>query len=97
MRQSNWADYRARKWTFWTILVFGLVATLGLAEVVLIDRYGWRGLAIPAAVWFCATLVAAVRWQAFRCPRCSHRFFRASPPLLALRSNHCVHCMQYKD
>jgi len=97
MAGSNWGDYRVRKWTFWVVLSLGLVATLAMAELVLIERYGWRGLAAPALAWLALTCVAGWRWQRFRCPRCEHRFFRSSPPLLAMRARRCVHCMLTKD
>lgn len=97
MEDSNWADYRLLKWTFWLVLFFGLALDLSLADSVLIPRYGAGGLIWPSVAWVAASAIAAFRWQRFRCPRCGHRFFRSSPPLLALLAENCVHCMQSKD
>jgi len=97
MEQSNWADYQLLKWMFWIVLVGGLAVALVAAERVLIDRYGAPGLFAAIGAWLVSTAVAASRWQRFRCPRCQHRFFRSTPPLLAILADRCVHCSQSKD
>ena len=95
--KSNWADYQVRSRTFWGVLVLGLVAAVAAAEVVLIESFGARGLWWPLAAWLVAAGWAGHRLQSFMCPRCDHRFFRRSPPLLPIRAKRCVHCMLTKD
>jgi len=97
MKHSNWADYRNRKWSFLTTLLLGLPLALVLAEFVLIERYGAPGLAWPVGAWALAVCVLGMRWQRFRCPRCADRFFRSSPPLVAMRARRCVHCHVMHD
>lgn len=94
---STWADYRTRSRAFWLTLSLGLVAAIALAEFVLIERMGARGLLWPMAAWLVAVAWSGYRLQAFICPRCENRFFRRSPPLLAIRANRCVHCLLSKD
>ncbi|MES2858479.1 MAG: hypothetical protein V4704_04795 [Pseudomonadota bacterium] len=95
--RSNWADYRARSRTFWGVLLFGLAAAVAAAEFVLIEALGARGLWWPLTAWLVASAWAGHRLQSFMCPRCEHRFFRRSPPLLPIRAKRCVHCMLTKD
>ena len=40
-----------------------------------------------------ALLLAAWRWQSFRCPRCERGFFNRRPLFLPLLANRCVHCL----
>lgn len=94
---STWADYHARSRTFWGVLVLGLVAAVAAAEFLLIESLGARGLWLPLLAWAIAAAWAGHRLQAFICPRCEHRFFRRSPPLLPLRAHRCVHCLLTKD
>jgi len=75
----------------------GPVVALGLAEAWLIERWGMPGLVAPLLGWVLAVAWTGHRLQAFRCPRCEKRFFHRSPPLLPLRAERCVHCMQSKD
>jgi len=94
---STWADYRVRSQMFWCALLPGLVVAVGAAEVVLIERWGMTGLAAPMVAWLTLVAFTGYRLQAFLCPRCDRRFFRRSPPLLPIRAERCVHCMQSKD
>ena len=96
-RKSTWFDYKQRLLLLWTILVPGLVIAVVSAEFVLIERMGARGLMWPMVAWGVAVAWAVHRLQRFACPRCGHRFFRSSPPLLPLRAKRCVHCMHTKD
>ena len=96
-RTSTWADYHARSRTFWGALTLGLVAAVVAAEFVLIEPLGAGGLWWPLAAWAVAVAWAGHHLQSFICPRCEHRFFRRSPPLLAIRAQRCVHCMLTKD
>ena len=101
MRRTNappsWADYRSRKRLFWGVLVPGLLAVLFVASAYLIEPHGRQGLLWPLAAWATVVACAGHRLQRFRCPRCRHRFFRRTPPLLALRAKHCVNCMLSKE
>ena len=94
---SDWADYRRRSGLFWCVLLAGLVATLAVATLFLVEHMGLHGLTWPLLAWAALVFLAGQHWQAFRCPRCCHRFFRSRPPLLALRSHRCVNCMLPKD
>lgn len=93
---STWADYHASSRTFWSVLLFGLAAVMGLAEFVLIESWGASGLWWPLTFWLIAVALAGHRLQSFICPRCGHKFFRRSPPLLAIRAKRCVHCLLSK-
>ena len=94
---STWADYRFRKRLFLGLLVAGLAAVLFLAAAFLVERHGRHGLYWPLAGWALLVACAGYWLQAFRCPRCGHRFFRRSPPLLALRAKRCINCMMGKE
>ena len=94
---STWADYQRRSRTFWGLLLLGLAGTVAIAAAFLIERHGLHGLLWPLLAWAAAVLYAGHRLQAFRCPRCSRRFFRSNPPLLALRGTRCVNCMLPKE
>jgi hypothetical protein len=94
---STWADYRIRSSAFWGALFLGPLFALGLAEAYLIERWGMAGLLLPLLAWILAVAGTGRRLQAFLCPRCEKRFFHRSPPLLPLRAERCVHCMQSKD
>lgn len=94
---STWADYHVRSRTFWSVLVLGLAAALAAAEIMLVEPFGAGGLWWPLAAWLVAAAWAGHRLQSFICPRCDHRFFRRSPPLLAIRAKRCVRCMLTKD
>lgn len=94
---SNWADYRVRSRTFWGVFVLGFVAAVAAAEFLLIESLGARGLWWPLGAWLVAAAWAGHRLQSFICPRCEHRFFRRSPPLLPIRAQRCVHCLLTKD
>jgi len=93
----NWIDYRRRARIFWCLLLLGLGATLATASVFLVERLGLHGLTWPLLGWAIAVAGSGLHWQAFRCPRCSRRFFRRHPPLLALRATRCVNCMLPKE
>ncbi len=95
--RSTWADYHLRSRTFWGVLVLGLMTAVAAAELVLIESLGARGLWWPLLAWAVSVAWVGHRLQAFICPRCEHRFFRRSPPLLPLRAHRCVHCMLTKD
>jgi len=94
--KSTWADYRQRMLLLWAVLVPGLVIAVASAEFVLIQRMGAHGLMWPLIAWAAAVAWAVHRLQRFLCPRCGLRFFRRSPPLLALLAKRCVHCMNTK-
>ncbi len=90
---STWADYQRLSRTFWGLLLLGLAGTVAIAAAFLVERHGLHGLVWPLLAWAAVVAYAGYRLQAFRCPRCSRRFFRSSPPLLALRGKRCVNCM----
>lgn len=94
---SSWTEYRFRARLFWAALLLGLVATLAIASLLLVERLGLHGIVWPLLLWALAVLAAGLYWQGFRCPRCAKRFFRSSPPLLALRRERCVNCMLPKE
>lgn len=94
---STWADYASRSRLLWSLLGIGLLAVLAVARLFLIEHLGWHGLSWPLALWTLAVVAAALHLQDFRCPRCQQRFFRRTPPLLALRRSSCVHCCLPKD
>ena len=94
---STWADYASRSRRLWYSIGAGLLAVVALARLFLIEHLGWHGLTWPLALWILAVVAAALHLQDFRCPRCQQRFFRRTPPLLALRRSSCVHCCLTKD
>ena len=94
---TTWADYRRLSRLFWALLVLGLVATLTIAGMFLVERHGIHGLLWPLLAWASAVVYAGLRMQEFRCPRCHRRFFRRSPPLLALRGRQCINCSLPKE
>ena len=93
---STWADFHARKRLLMALSLLGPIVALVVASGY-VETHGRMGLAWPLLAWAAATVYAAVRLQAFRCPRCQRRFFRRSPPLLALRARQCVNCSLPKD
>lgn len=94
---TSWSVYQLRRRLFWACLLVGPVIALVTAATLLVEPWGVHGLVWPLVAWATVTLVAAMRWQACRCPRCEERFFARNPPVLALRTSHCVHCMLPKD
>lgn len=94
---AGWPAYHRRRRTFWAVLLLGPVLAIALAANFLMPHLGIHGLLWPLLAWLALSLFTGLRWQASRCPRCGHRFFAQSPPLLALRASQCVHCMLPKD
>ena len=89
----TWADYRNRARLFWLLLVLGPIAALATGAFWLVEHFGLHGLGWPLGIWLVALLLAAWRWQSFRCPRCERGFFNRRPLLLPLLANRCVHCL----
>lgn len=96
-KTSTWADFRARKRLLMAVLVLGPVVVLMVASEYFIETHGRKALIWPLLAWAAAAVYAAFRLQGFRCPRCQRRFFRRSPPLLALRARQCVSCSLPKE
>ncbi|RZJ02476.1 MAG: hypothetical protein EOP39_22585 [Rubrivivax sp.] len=95
--RATWSEYRKRARLFWAVLLLGPIFALALASAFLVERLGIHGVVWPLLLWALAALAVAMYWQGFVCPRCKHRFFRNSPPVLALLARRCVNCMMPKD
>ena len=86
-----WSDYRRRVRWFWGIWLGGFV--LAALLIVALSRTPIFKVAFPiiGAAWIASFIIAAIRIQWFRCPKCHEKFFSSfwyhNP-----YARKCVHC-----
>jgi len=89
----GWRDYRRRLVQFLLVFPTSVVVMFALGSALWRFAPGEIAERIWGVLLICyafAVLIAIVRYQAFRCPRCGRRFFMGwyRNPF----ATHCLHC-----
>ncbi|MGD0625569.1 MAG: hypothetical protein ABSB32_12705 [Thermodesulfobacteriota bacterium] len=86
-----WKDYKRRRRWFFGAWLGGFVVVASLAA--LLNRMSLGDLAfwVLGPLWLVAFVIAGLRLEFFRCPRC-HRHFFCARWYYNLFARRCVHC-----
>ena len=88
---ESWREYRRRR-NFLLFVFFGYVPIVGLVAVVTMRLFGTTTPAFVAAfTWMALYVIAGIRFQRFKCPRCG-KWFLAKWWYHNMYARKCVHC-----